>query len=124
MRKSGFTGQLLIVQANQYVQSVSAITRKPVYLTGSGPAAGPAGAVYLGNVIGEPNFLTGDMGGTTWDASLVKNGQVSLKAGEWLKDDRLGIKVADVESIGAGGGSIGWIDSLGLLRVGPHKCWG
>ncbi len=121
LRESGFTGQLLIVQANQYVQSVSAIVRKPVYLTGSGPAAGPAGAVSLGNIIGEPNFLTGDMGGTTWDASLIKGGQVSLKSGEWLGDDRMGIKVADVISIGAGGGSIGWIDSLGLLRVGPQS---
>jgi N-methylhydantoinase A len=119
--KLGFTGQLLIIQANQYVQSVSAIVRKPVYLTGSGPAAGPAGAVAVGNLIKEPNFLIGDMGGTTWDASLVKNGQISLKAGTWLGDDRLGIKVADVISIGAGGGSIGWLDSLGLLRVGPQS---
>jgi N-methylhydantoinase A len=119
--KLGFAGQLLIIQANQYVQSVSAIVRKPVYLTGSGPAAGPVGAVAVGNLIKESNFLTGDMGGTTWDASLVKNGQVSLKAGTWLGDDRLGIKVADVISIGAGGGSIGWLDSLGLLRVGPQS---
>jgi len=56
--------------------------------------------------MGEKNFITGDMGGTTWDASLVKNGEVSLKAGDWLNDDRLEIKVADVVSIGAGGGSI------------------
>ena len=121
LRKAGFINQLLIVQANQFVQSVSAIVNKPVYLTGSGPAAGPAGAVYLGKAIGESNFLTGDMGGTTWDASLIKNSQVSLKAGEWLGDDRIGIKVADVVSIGAGGGSIGWLDSLGLLRVGPQS---
>jgi N-methylhydantoinase A len=121
LKKSGFSGQLLIVQANQYLQSVSAIVRKPVYLTGSGPAAGPAGAVHLGKLIGEPNFLTGDMGGTTWDAAVVKNGQVSLKNGDWLQDDRLGIKVADVVSIGAGGGSIGWLNPLGLLQVGPQS---
>ena len=121
LRAAGFAGQLLIVQANQYVQSVAAIARKPVYLTGSGPAAGPAGAVQLGNLIGEPNFLTGDMGGTTWDAAVVKNGQVSLKNGSWLQDDRLGIKVADVVSIGAGGGSIGWLNPLGLLQVGPQS---
>jgi N-methylhydantoinase A len=121
LREAGFENQLLIVQANQFVQSVSAIIAKPVYLTGSGPAAGPAGAVHLGETIGEDNFLIGDMGGTTWDASLVKNRKVSLKVGEWLGDDRLGIKVADVTSIGAGGGSIGWVDSLGLLRVGPQS---
>lgn len=121
LRESGFEKQLLIVQANQFVQSASAIVAKPVYLTGSGPAAGPAGAVYLGETLDEDNFLIGDMGGTTWDASLIKNRQVSLKVGEWLGDDRLGIKVADVVSIGAGGGSIGWLDSLGLLRVGPQS---
>ena len=121
LKKAGFPGQLLIVQANQYVQSVSAVVRKPVYLTGSGPAAGPAGAVYLGSLIGEPHFLTGDMGGTTWDASLIKNGQISVKAGYWLNDDRLGIKVADVTSIGAGGGSIGWLNPLGLLQMGPQS---
>jgi N-methylhydantoinase A len=121
LREAGFENQLLIVQANQFVQSVGAIVAKPVYLTGSGPAAGPAGAAYLGASIGEDNFLIGDMGGTTWDASLVKDRQVSLKVGDWLGDDRLGIKVADVVSIGAGGGSIGWIDSLGLLQVGPQS---
>ena len=121
LRAAGFQNQLLIVQANQFVQSVAAIVAKPVYLTGSGPAAGPAGAVYLGETIGEENFLIGDMGGTTWDASLVKDKKVSLKVGEWLGDDRIGIKVADVISVGAGGGSIGWLDSLGLLQVGPQS---
>jgi N-methylhydantoinase A len=121
LKGAGFENQLLIVQANQFVQSVGAIVAKPVYLTGSGPAAGPAGAVYLGETIGEDNFLIGDMGGTTWDASLVKDRKVSLKVGEWLGDDRLGIKVADVISVGAGGGSIAWLDSLGLLRVGPQS---
>ena len=121
LRDSGFANQLLIVQANQFVQSVSAVIDKPVYLTGSGPAAGPAGAIHIGDIISEHNFLIGDMGGTTWDASLVRNGKVSLKIGEWLGDDRLGIKVADVVSIGAGGGSIGWIDTLGLLSVGPQS---
>jgi N-methylhydantoinase A len=121
LKHAGFSNQLLIVQANQFIQSVSAIINKPIYLTGSGPAAGPAGAVYLGDTIHEDNFLIGDMGGTTWDTSLVKNKQVSLKIGDWLGDDRLGIKVADVVSIGAGGGSIGWIDSLGLLQVGPQS---
>ncbi len=121
LRKLQFKGQLLIVQANQYVQSVEAIVRKPVYLTNSGPAAGPAGAVHLGQLTGESNFLIGDMGGTTLDASLVRDSQVSLKAGEWLGDDRIGIKVADVISIGAGGGSIGWLNPLGLLQMGPQS---
>jgi N-methylhydantoinase A len=121
LRKAGFKGQLLIMQANQFTQSVSAIIRKPVYLFGSGPAAAPPGAAFLGKFINEPNMITADMGGTTLDAALINNGEVALKAGSWFNDDKIGIKVADVSSIGAGGGSIAWIDSLDLLRVGPQS---
>ncbi len=121
LRETGFKGQLLIMQANQFTQSVSAIMRKPVYLFGSGPAAAPPGAAYLGKFVHEPNMITADMGGTTLDAAIIKNSEVVLTAGQWLKDDRIGIKVADVSSIGAGGGSIAWFDSLGLLRVGPQS---
>jgi len=121
LKEHGFTGQLLIIQVNQYAQTVSALARKPVYIMDSGPAAAPAGAVFLGSVMNEPNFIIADMGGTTFDASLVRNGEVSLAPGKWLGDDRIGIKVVDVKSIGAGGGSIAWIDSLGLLRVGPQS---
>ena len=121
LKASGFHGQLLIMQANQYAQSVSAVIRKPAYLMGSGPAAAPAGAAYLGRFIGETNIITADMGGTTLDSGLLSNGTVSLKSGMWLEDDRLGIKVVEVSSIGAGGGSIAWFDSLGLIRVGPKS---
>jgi N-methylhydantoinase A len=121
LKKAGFKGQLLIMQANQFTQSVAALIRKPVFLIGSGPAAAPPGAAYLGSIIKEPNMVTADMGGTTLDAALIKNGEVVLKAGRWFNEDKIGIKVADVGSIGAGGGSIAWIDSLGLLRVGPQS---
>jgi N-methylhydantoinase A len=121
LKTSGFRGQLLIMQSNQYAQSVSAVIRKPVYLMGSGPASAPAGAAYLGKYIGESNIITADMGGTTLDSGLLFKGTVSLKSGMWLDDDRLGIKVVEVSSIGAGGGSIAWFDSLGLLRVGPKS---
>jgi len=121
LKTSGFRGQLLIMQANQYAQSVSAVIRKPAYLMGSGPASAPAGAAYLGKFIGEDNIITADMGGTTLDSGLLSKGTVSLKSGMWLDDDRLGIKVVEVSSIGAGGGSIAWFDSLGLIQVGPKS---
>lgn len=121
LKDSDFKGQLLIMQANQYAQSVSAVIRKPVYLMGSGPASAPAGAAYLGRYLGENNIITADMGGTTLDSGLLHNGVVSLKSGMWLDDDRIGIKVVEVSSIGAGGGSIAWCDSLALLRVGPQS---
>lgn len=121
LQKLGFTGQLLIVQCNQYLQSVPAIIDKPVYLNNSGPSAGPVGAVRLGDQINEKNFLIGDMGGTTWDASMVSNGEVSLATNTWLEEDLCGIKMAEVLSIGAGGGSIAWINPMGLLSVGPQS---
>ena len=121
LKDEGFKGQLLIMQANQYAQSVSAVIRKPAYLMGSGPASAPAGAAYLGKYMGEENIITADMGGTTLDSGLLYKGVVNLKSGMWLGDDRLGIKVVEVSSIGAGGGSIAWYDSLGLLRVGPQS---
>jgi N-methylhydantoinase A len=121
LKKAGFKGELLIMQANQMAQSVTALKKTPVYLVGSGPAAAPAGAAFLGKIMGEPNFITADMGGTTLDAALTANSEVALIAGMWYGDERVGIKVADVSSIGAGGGSIAWIDSLGLLRVGPQS---
>jgi N-methylhydantoinase A len=118
---AGFKGQLLIIQANQFVQSVSAILRKPVYLIGSGPSAGPAGAALLGRVMEKPNFITADMGGTTLDASVIQNGKVPLAVGKWIGDERMGIMIPDISSIGAGGGSIGWVDSLGLICSGPQS---
>ena len=121
LKESGFKGTLLIMQANQYAQSVSAVIRKPAYLTGSGPASAPAGAAYLGKFMGEHHIVTADMGGTTLDSGMLSDGVVTLKSGMWLNDDRLGIKVVEVSSIGAGGGSIAWSDSLGLLRVGPQS---
>lgn len=121
LRGAGFKGQLLIMQANQFTQSVPSVIKKPVYLLGSGPAAAPPGSAYLGKFINEPNIVTADMGGTTLDAALIKNGEVLLAAGRWFNDDKVGVKVADVSSIGAGGGSIAWFDSLDLLHVGPQS---
>jgi N-methylhydantoinase A len=121
LKKAGFKGQLLIMQANQFTQSVAAIKSKPVYLLGSGPAAAPAGAASLGKLIRTSSVVTADMGGTTLDVALVNKGEVTLTAGKWFADDLVGIKVADVSSIGTGGGSIAWFDSLGLLRVGPQS---
>jgi N-methylhydantoinase A len=121
LKGAGFKGQLLIIQANQFVQSVSAILRKPVYLIGSGPSAGPAGGALLGKVMKKPNFIIADMGGTTLDASVIQNGKVPLAVGKWINDERMAIMIPDISSIGAGGGSIGWVDSLGLIRMGPQS---
>lgn len=117
----GFSGRLLIMQANQYASTVDAVRKRPAYLLGSGPAAAPGGASFLGSVIGEKNLIAVDMGGTTLDAAVVTDGNVPLASGQWLGDHRSGLKVVDVVSVGSGGGSIAWIDSLGMLKVGPQS---
>src|SRR4030042_2396143 len=110
LKGAGFKGQLLIIQANQFVQSVSAILRKPVYLIGSGPSAASAGAAQLGKVMTQTSFITADMGGTTLDASVIQNGKIPLAVGKWIGDERMGIMIPDISSIGTGGGSLAWGD--------------
>ena len=116
---ANFKGQLLVIQTNQFAQSPSAIIRKPVYLINSGPATAPAGASYLGKFLKKKEFITGDVGGTSFDMGIIHRGKVGMRLGRWLEDDWVGIEMVDVECIGAGGGSLAWVNPLGLLCVGP-----
>jgi N-methylhydantoinase A len=75
----------------------------------------------MGNEAGHKNLLSFDMGGTSIDIGLIKDGRIPTTTDAWVQDERVAIKMVDVKSAGAGGGSIAWIDSLGLLRVGPQS---
>jgi N-methylhydantoinase A len=92
-----------------------------VFLLHSGPAAAPSGAVYLGRHLGDEHLLSVDMGGTSFDVCLINQGDIPTTTEHWENDQRVAIKMVDIASIGAGGGSIAKIDSLGLLRVGPES---
>ncbi|OGA13010.1 MAG: hypothetical protein A3H32_03375 [Betaproteobacteria bacterium RIFCSPLOWO2_02_FULL_63_19] len=119
LRNAGFKGSVLMILANGMVQTVNQCLGRAVTLLNSGPAAAPSGAVHLGRGIGLGNVVSVDMGGTSFDVVLVKDGVIPTTSENWVGDDRVAIKMVDVHTIGAGGGSIAWIDSLGLLRVGP-----
>jgi len=121
LRQLNFKGQLLIMQADALVQSVSEAVRKPVYLLNSGPAAGPSGSVYLGNLMEKNSFVTIDMGGTSLDIGFVKDGIIKLSESRWIDEEMTAIKMVDITTIGSGGGSLAWFDSMGLLRVGPKS---
>jgi N-methylhydantoinase A len=121
LKDTGFRGTFLMMLANGLVQNVSECIRRPVYLLHSGPAAAPSGAVYLGRHLGENNLLSIDMGGTSFDICLIDNSEIPTTTEHWEADQRVAIKMVDIASIGAGGGSIANIDSLGLLRVGPQS---
>jgi N-methylhydantoinase A len=121
LKDSGFRGTFLMMLANGLVQNIAECIRRPVFLLHSGPAAAPSGAVYLGRHLGEKNLLSVDMGGTSFDVCVIDNSEIPTTIEHWENDQRVAIKMVDIASIGAGGGSMAKIDALGLLRVGPQS---
>lgn len=117
----GCKGRLLMMLANGMVQVVDECLDRAVYLLNSGPAAAPYGASYLGGLHGKNNLLSVDMGGTSFDVCVIKDGDIPSTGDSWVGEHRVAIKMVDVPTVGAGGGSLAWIDSLGLLRVGPQS---
>jgi len=118
----GFRGRLLILKSNGGVMGVALAKENPQELIESGPAGGVAYAAYLSAASGFPNVIHTDMGGTSFDASIVENGKGLITRSyelEW--EVPLIVPMLDIHSIGAGGGSIGWIDDGGSLRVGPRS---
>ncbi len=117
----GVTAPVHVMQSNGGTMGARAGAEKPVHTILSGPAAGVIGSVALANRAGELNTISVDMGGTSFDVCLSYEGEVrSTKESEI---DRLPVKVpmVDIHTLGAGGGSIAWIDPGGALRVGPRS---
>jgi N-methylhydantoinase A len=121
LAESGFRKNLLLMLSSGLVETVAHCSTRAVLLIGSGPAAAPAGAAYLGDSVGQRNLISIDMGGTSLDVCLIRDGEIPTTTESWVGEERVAIKMVDIHSAGAGGGSIAWIDSLGLLRVGPHS---
>ncbi|OGA90363.1 MAG: hypothetical protein A3G27_09550, partial [Betaproteobacteria bacterium RIFCSPLOWO2_12_FULL_66_14] len=121
LTEHGFRGRLLMMLANGLVQVVEECVDRAVYLLNSGPAAAPSAATYLGALHGKTNLLSMDMGGTSFDVCVIKDGEIPTTIDSWVGEHRVAIKMVDVPTVGAGGGSLAWIDSLGLLRVGPQS---
>ena len=127
VRERGFSGQLYIMQSNCGVDSVDKTREVPITMVESGPASGFWGAAELGRLIGEPNVLALDIGGTTAKCSLIEGGQVKVISDYWIERSRLSagypilVPVVDLVEIGQGGGSIAWVDDFGKLHVGPQS---
>jgi N-methylhydantoinase A len=121
LRDEGFAGQLLVVTSSSLVQTVQECVRRAVFVLDSGPAAAPTGAIEIGSRVGERDLVSVDMGGTSFDVGLIRNAEVPTTTENWVGDERVATKMVDVHSVGAGGGSIAWIDLLGVLRVGPQS---
>jgi N-methylhydantoinase A len=121
LRAHGFAGQLLVMQSNGGTGTASEMGRFGAGALLSGPAGGVVAASELGRSAGFPNVIGVDMGGTSYDLSLVRGGRPQLRTDAWAARYRIGLSILDIHTIGAGGGSIAWIDSGGALRVGPQS---
>ncbi len=122
LAKGGLQGEVLIVQSNGGVMTIDISRSFPVRTALSGPAAGVIAGAYIGKVSGYDNLITCDMGGTSFDVSLVSDGDTAL-APQTSVDFGLVVRTPMIEitTIGAGGGSIAWVDRGGLLQVGPES---
>ncbi len=122
LKEKGFGGSLLILKSSGGVAGVDLAKDHPEELLESGPAGGVAYAAYLSKLTDYPNFIHTDMGGTSFDASIVENGKGLVTRDyelEW--EIPVVVPMLDIHSVGAGGGSIGWVDEGGSLRVGPRS---
>ena len=117
----GMTCSLLVMQSNGGVSSVDAVRSRPILTLDSGPAGGVLGGRYLAGVLGVRNVICTDVGGTTFDVGLVFADRVQMDPRPVIDQYSYLMPKIYVKSIGAGGGSIAWIDDGGSLRVGPRS---
>lgn len=127
LKARGFAGSPYIMQSNCGVDSLESVSKIPITMVESGPASGFWGAAELGKLIGEPDVLALDIGGTTAKCSLIEDGHVKIMTDYWIERDRTSagypimVPVVDLVEIGNGGGSIAWVDDFGKLHVGPQS---
>ncbi|WP_376098294.1 hydantoinase/oxoprolinase family protein [Roseomonas sp. CCTCC AB2023176] len=122
LRGGGFRGEFLVVQSNGGVMSVDTARALPVRTALSGPAAGVIAASRIAVAAGFPDVITGDVGGTSFDVSLVAGGQPALAAQSTLDFGTvIRTPMIEITTIGAGGGSIAHVDAAGILQVGPES---
>ncbi len=121
LREVKYEGILLIMQSNGGVISPELAIQKPAATLLSGPAGGPIAGVEYTAVQGYADCITVDMGGTSFDASMVKDKVPMVTTSGEINRFRLALPMLNVVTIGAGGGSIGWIDEGGLLKMGPQS---
>ncbi len=126
LRESGYRGEILVSTTMGGCLDVDSVIARPIHTVRSGPAMAPvAGRRYASLDDTGESVLVVDTGGTTFDVSLIREGRIATTQDTWLGEQftghMLGIPAVDARSVGAGGGSIAWLDPAGLLRVGPRS---
>lgn len=120
--KRGFRGDVLFAHSDGGLVTADFARRQPIITMMSGPVGGVVASANVGLYDGTGNIIATDMGGTTLDVSVIKDGRPSVADLASVEQHAFHLRKVDVESVGAGGGSIAWIDEhTGSLRVGPHS---
>src|SRR4029079_13108874 len=121
----GFRGALSIMRSQGGVMAPEVATARPVAMMESGPVGGIIASARVGQALGFPNVISFDMGGTTAKASLIRDSEPTMAPGYYVGGYASGhpvmLPMIDVVEVGAGGGSIAWIDDIGALKVGPQS---
>jgi len=120
LQEIGFGGLLLIMQSNGGVISPQAARDKAALTLLSGPAGGPGAGLFYAQALGQDRCITTDMGGTSFETSVAVRAPMLKNDGE-IARHKIALPMLDIHTIGAGGGSIGWLDEGGLLRMGPQS---
>ncbi len=120
LKATGFRGLLLIMQSNGGVISPQLARERAALTLLSGPAGGPGAGLFYVRVHGQDKCITTDMGGTSFEASVAVGTPMIKNDGE-IARRKIALPMLDIHTIGAGGGSIGWLDQGGMLRMGPHS---
>ena len=127
LKLAGLSCSFTAMQSNGGITSFEKAMKLPISIIESGPAAGVKGAALIGKMIDKKNVIYFDVGGTTTKCSLIENSQPKITTDYRIEWDRFNagypikVPVIDIVEIGAGGGSIAWVDQGGVLRVGPQS---
>ena len=121
MSQHGLKGEPLVMQCNGGHATIDAILKNPLPLVASGPAGGALAGVYYGELTDSADVMTIDTGGTSFDVCVLPGRSIPITRAKRLDTEPISIPSVDVHTIGAGGGSIAWLDGGGALRVGPQS---
>ena len=121
MSQLGLKGEPLVMQCNGGHATIDAILKNPLPLVASGPAGGALAGVYYGELTDSADVMTIDTGGTSFDVCVLPGRSIPITRAKRLDTEPISIPSVDVHTIGAGGGSIAWLDGGGALRVGPQS---
>ncbi len=121
LREAGFTAPLYVMKSNGGVMTAESAARRCVETVLSGPAGGVVAGAAVARARGAADLITCDMGGTSFDVGVIQDGDIPFARDTEMGGLALGVPMLDLHTVGAGGGSIAWLDAGNALRVGPRS---